>query len=154
MIVQRHTDHLKAGDILPAHGQLPRVVIYRIYTGPGMPIGTRVAWVMRLEDDDRQRMVPPPAPVTFGPDALVAVEAPDLTPAQARAEELLDLLDKITADGCTAETLHSGRRLIYELRPKPPTLEDALRALDGIDPDHMPPSSKAVLERARRTGLL
>src|SRR5438067_4994781 len=131
MIVQRHTDHLKAGDILPAHGQLPLVVIHRICSNPGMPIGTRIAWITRLDDDVPQQLMAPLAPVTFGPDALVAVEVPDLTPAQARAEDALDLVaDLMQHMGKDMHKFNSSlwdrvRLLIDELRPKPPTLEDA-----------------------------
>lgn len=45
--------------------------------------------------------------------------------------------------------------LVARLAPAvAPTLDEVLRALDGVDPDHMPPSAKRVIEQARRAGML
>jgi hypothetical protein len=105
------------------------------------------------------------------PHNEIDVEAPDLTPAQLRADNLVDVLRKAHAwgrevTGPVPAWIAEARELLDQIRPEPPTLAEALELLAAVTPlalnDQMyseeTAQSKAdaydLLDRARRAGLL
>lgn len=162
MIIQRRADQLQPGDILPARndGFAPRRVITAI--APNNVPCTAQLFVSELIIFEPGRALRPPlAPEYIKLDEAIRVEVPDLTPAQARAEEMLDLLEKV-AQHAPAFLAGEARDLLDELRPKPPTMDEVLRVLASLsestdDPGYiglLRDDAKTILYRARKTGLL
>lgn len=148
MTITHKAGALQPGDILPADDKRPRRVVLDTHmAGP-----TSVVLVL-APIGPAPRGVPSMGlpPETYSVEGSVEVDVP---PAQYYADDLLDLARKLANDdpfrGAVREL---ARSLVDRIEPKPPTAEELARALDGIDPGHMPPSVRAVLERAQRTIL-
>ena len=154
MNIKIRADKIVQGDVLPATIGTPRRVVARVT----MDDTDRLLYVRPLVNSD----VPaaPMAPQRHRQDDLVFVEVRNLTPAQERADELADLLAQMVAhmgksmSNFDSDLWDRAHAILNDVRPKAPTLDEVLRALDSIDTDHMPKSASAILDRARRTGLL
>lgn len=152
-IIQKRADELKPGDVLIAHHGRHSVLALTEDAG----IVEVTTCELRKYGDEaclRER-------TTRECDVTVYVEAPDLTPAQQHAEDLADALDWLLNDERSSdqalynEQVPKFRALLDKIKPpEPPTLRDLAYALDSIDPDHMPPSALAALDRARRAGVI
>lgn len=110
----------------------------------------------------------------WNPSAQFAVESPDLTPAQQHAEELADTLRKLVDSldngvmyhAHAAQPMKDAHALLDKIKPpEPPTLEEALKALETLHASTHPGSEphwsydteasvRALLDRARRAGKL
>jgi hypothetical protein len=161
-IIKKRADKLQPGDVLPANGAQPRRVVQWVETYRD----GQVCW--GTADLKRPGLTPPqmptPASVEFD------VEAPDAwqpTPAQERAEALVDLVQR-------AETWLSMAPQIDGVNPwlalartvlgqilVPPTLAEALLQMQALvstlgtsnEPTGLS-GALEVLDRARRAGLL
>jgi hypothetical protein len=155
---------LVPGDVLPAApGRYPRRVVYHVHRA-----GVSVA----LHTMPTAPAVPAsPPPEMYAADVAVAVEAPALTPAQEHAEELFALAVRLADMRDTPERLDFralavdvAAPLVDKIRPpNPPTLQEALEALENLRPmldiqaekpgDRRAGPALAVLERARAAGV-
>jgi hypothetical protein len=171
MIIKPRADQLKPGDILPAAGHRPRRVVTRVIASPSPAI---VLHVVSIEPPAPSVSPQPPfaglAPEQYTLSEFVSVEVPDhvLTPAQARADDLVESL--LECVGCIpvgeAESKRAWALLDAVRPPVPPTMGEVLVVLAqttsharmcgaferaghviGADAD-------AILDRARRSGLL
>lgn len=156
--IQKRADELKPGDVM-IYGD-DRCSVLQIVRDP---VGAKVKLCALPEVGEVAELAPAWIRLNSAP---IEVEAPALTPAQQHAEELAELLR--TAVTVARQGASRVRQWVIDAEellktfepPEPPTLEEALDALNAVA--GMPGAfackememADAVLDRARRAGLL
>lgn len=169
--MKKKAEDLKPGDVVLAHnddGEVSAryVVVAKRRTDDYDFVITKVR-IGKPELDQTFKRVHPPEDVF----EVEAVESPTLSPAQQHAEELHEALAEcLGITGCKPgvsfdyyeKATQSARALLARIDPpKPPTLEEALDALDAIlnascEELDITANKQAqtILDRARRSGIL
>lgn len=154
---------LAPGDVLldplpgPVGGATRYVVLCAAVADPG-PVGLQLG---RLGDIPAH--LDRVATVAWIPDALVDVDRPDLTPEQAEADTLLDIIKQVVAHRRESPANNPGMARAIDIMqrlipPAPPTLEEALAVLCKLcDEGAVGPQlneAERLLHRARAAGVL
>jgi len=154
-IIQKRADELKPGDVLPVKDGSVVLVGVRYLSADCVEL-------MGCAMTDDKMDVKTRSQREFI-NTRVAVESPDLTPAQQHAEELaralMDCLEALPRG--IPEATRAAALLDKVLPPEPPTLAEALAELEAICNSHDDESEYAamqragqLLDRARRAGVL
>lgn len=156
--IQKRADELKPGDVFTWGGV--RVVALRVEARDN----EIVICTARLPDPAYAGGAP--SQVSYPRTCVMQVEtnAPDLTPAQQHADELAEALLEVRTEVPVLGMLRRQRidALLDKIKPpEPPTLEEALYALQLVTEQSNIPGLSGqeqvaadVLDRARRAGLL
>lgn len=147
VVIQKRADELKPGDVLTNPSR--DVVLFAICEGSTLRIGTY--------DTEEQKT----STRYLHNNDMVDVEAPELTHAQQHAEELYAVAERMVRTGNWG-CLELSQVVAKIKPPEPPTLAEALEALDALHKkagrtgDAMKEFDSAwhVLERARCAKLI
>lgn len=152
--IQKRADEIKRGDIIV---DFLRAADVRV---PAVVLGDYCNGSVKIFDaaDTISR-------VMIGYESTVTVDAPSLNPAQLHAEELADLAKAVANYSHSISVLREEAcALLDKIKPpEPPTLEEALTALDNMIAmlaDELPDDDDDILnaisirDRARRAGVM
>lgn len=156
--IQKRADELKPGDVLPVKDGSVVLVGVRYVSADCVELMGCVMSGDRMNVETRNQR-------EFT-NTRIAVEVPDLTPAQQHAEELLELAKNVSAAAAginppTGSFAHIATALVSKIEPpEPPTLEEALTLLSGVTEcrldGHLGTKHNAALDllyRARKAGV-